>query len=211
MAETVKTDKTYLWLIMAAILILVIFGWQLSKNWLNSGDQIDPLAIGPSDPAQGSLTPILTIIEFGDFQCPYCAEQHQILKEFINDNLTEVKHVWKDLPLVSIHDKAMEAAVAARCAQAQGQFWPMHNWLFEHQSEFTPENYLEVATALGVDTDIFSQCLVSNTPQTYIQQNILEAQALGLNSTPSIIINDKLYRDVLNITVLNSLLTAAKQ
>jgi protein-disulfide isomerase len=132
----------------------------------------------------------VTIVEFTDYQCPFCLKYAQeTLPSMIADQVAtgEVYYVLKDLPLESIHPSARAAAKAARCAGEQDKYWEMHDALFESQDTWAnlpDETFLDLAGSLGLDPDAFTSCLESEDTNQAIQENIDEALALGANSTP---------------------------
>jgi protein-disulfide isomerase len=139
-------------------------------------------------PALGAANAKVTLVEFTDYQCPFCAKQHsqtlpQIIKEYIDTG--KVKYVVRDLPLESIHSFALQAAQAARCAEEQGKFWEMHDKLFAGQSALSPEQWLHNASALDLDTDQFKTCIQSGKYVAAIRQSAEEASNAGARGTPA--------------------------
>ena len=131
----------------------------------------------------------LTLIEYTDFQCPFCAKYvretfPQLEAEYIKTG--KVKYVRKDFPLESIHPKAFKAAEATRCAQEQGKGWEMHARLFGHQQQRSAATHFPAhAQAVGVDTTAFQHCLDSGKYATQIRQDMSEGQGAGVTGTPS--------------------------
>jgi protein-disulfide isomerase len=137
-------------------------------------------------PIQGSETAKVTLVEFSDYQCPYCGrharETHpQIEKQYIQTG--KLRYVFFDMPLESIHKFAFKAAQAARCAEAQGKFWQMHDRLFANQQALEP--WSVHAKALGLDVPKFDACVSSNEFVAAIRQDMAVAQKLGVAATPS--------------------------
>lgn len=142
------------------------------------------------DPALGPATAPVTIIEFSDYQCPYCrrwAEQveGQILKTYGD----KVRLVYRDFPLTSIHPEAMPAAEAANCAGEQGKYWEYHDALFKQSQGLGQEAYLAYARELGLNMDQFQQCLKEHRYQNEIKADAQYAAQLGVRSTPTFFIN----------------------
>ncbi len=130
----------------------------------------------------------LTLIEYTDFQCPFCAKYvhdtfPQIEAEYIKTG--KVKYVRKDFPLESIHPHAFKAAEATRCAQDQDKGWEMHARLFNHPQQLAPTNLPEHAQAVGLDSTAFQQCLDSGKHAAQIRKDMSEAQGAGVTGTPS--------------------------
>ena len=116
------------------------------------------------DPAIGAEKPIITIVEFGDFQCPYCKEEAPIIRRVLLQYSNEVKLIFRDFPISASHADAVGAALAANCANEQGKFWEYHDLLYQNQDNLSIENLLVMANDLGVDFDKFSQCLIELKP-----------------------------------------------
>ncbi|MCA9936464.1 MAG: DsbA family protein [Ardenticatenaceae bacterium] len=147
--------------------------------------------------ALGNPTAGITIVEFTDYQCPYCARHvSQTLPQIVTDLIEtgRVYYVVKDFPLEQIHPQAATAAAAARCAGEQEAYWEMHDLLFSAQESWSgKENVSSIlvdkAFELGLDTDAFSECLNSGRQDQVIQDNLEEGIALGVRGTPSFFIN----------------------
>ena len=149
--------------------------------------------IGKS-PSIGSKDAKVTIIEFSDFQCPYCRQSQSTLKKLMLNYANDVRLVFKHLPL-EIHSEAFGAAQAAFCAGQQGSFWQYHDALFALDS-FSPEIFKKSASQLGLDVSGLDDCLKSKTSSAAIQADIGEAKRLGINSTPTFVINGRMLRGV---------------
>lgn len=149
-------------------------------------------------PERGPKDAAVTIVEYSDFQCPFCARAYttietQILKEYGD----KVRFVFKNFPLSSIHPWAEDGAVASECAFQQGndQFWAMYNGLFSKQGEITKENVKEkaseIASGSGLDAERFKECLEGKKSLDAVKADESEAAALGVNSTPTFFINGR--------------------
>ena len=150
------------------------------------------LAIGvlPDDPVSGSASARIEIVEFSDFQCPFCKRVMPVLKQLTEKYPTQVKLVWKDFPL-PIHPDARPAAEAAQCAREQGKFWDYHDKLFANQSEMTPANLKQWAGQMGMDAAKFSACFDNATNRQRVQGDMDEGNRDGVSSTPTIFINGR--------------------
>ncbi|NJL11382.1 MAG: DsbA family protein [Calothrix sp. SM1_7_51] len=149
--------------------------------------QINPQGIVGESPATGPIESKVLLVEFSDFQCPYCAEAHKTLKKFMAKHQNEVTLVYKNLPLTDIHPQAIAAATAAWAAQQQGQFWPYQDALFTNQKLLGEGFYLDTAKKLNLDVDKFQKdrLLANGT----IQKDVELAYNLGLNGTPFFVMN----------------------
>ncbi|MDO8281413.1 MAG: thioredoxin domain-containing protein [Thermodesulfovibrionia bacterium] len=147
------------------------------------------LPIGASS-VKGDKGGAVTIVEFSDFQCPYCSKLQPTLNEVLQAYPKGVKFVFKDFPL-SFHKQAKNAAVAARAAGEQGKFWEMHDLLFENFNKLTDDSYKEFAAKLGLDGNKFMADFSSNKYDQLIQQDIDLAGTADVNGTPTLFINGK--------------------
>jgi protein-disulfide isomerase len=140
-------------------------------------------------PAVGAASPLVTILEFSDFQCPFCAAVQPTLKQILQEYAGAVKLVFKHLPL-EIHRNAMPAARAAYCAGQQERFWQYHDELFASKNLST-ESFNVVAKNLGLNLQTFQSCLNSVDSLNAITNDVETARRLRIESTPSFVINDR--------------------
>jgi protein-disulfide isomerase len=142
-------------------------------------------------PLKGRADARLTVVEFSDYQCPFCGRYvRDTLTHIDQDYVTtgKVKYVFRDFPLESIHKQAFKAHEAAYCAGEQGQYWPMHDRLFANQEALVVSALVAHAAALELDADRFRQCLDSDRHAATIRKNLAEAQAAGVTATPTFLI-----------------------
>jgi len=139
-------------------------------------------------PAIGPETATVTMVEFSDFQCPFCARVGPTLKQIKDEYGDDVRIVFKHLPL-SMHAKAPAAHAAAEAASRQGKFWEMHDKIFASQREMSPEKYREYATELGLDVGQFDRDVASADVKNRIDADTKEAARLGATGTPAFYIN----------------------
>jgi protein-disulfide isomerase len=150
------------------------------------------VAVAADDPALGGSGAAVTLIEFSDFQCPFCARVVPTLKQVHAAYGDRVQIVWKDFPLTSIHPLAFKAAEAGQCAREQNKFWEYHDQLFANQQALEPESLKKYAVAAGLDAPKFNACLDSAKFASRVQGQIEAGNELGVSSTPSIFINGRL-------------------
>jgi protein-disulfide isomerase len=136
----------------------------------------------------------VTIYEFSDYQCPFCARffsstLSQIEEAYIKTG--KVKFVYKDFPLDSIHAEATPAAIAARCAGDQGKFWEMHDSIFENQQSLSSSNYKKWASEMGLNTGEFNNCLDTQKYLSAVRKDLVEGQEAGIRGTPGFVIAGK--------------------
>jgi protein-disulfide isomerase len=144
------------------------------------------------NPSRGSADAPVTIVEFSDFQCPFCSRATATLKKLDESFPGKIRIVYRDFPLVQIHPNAARAAEAAACANDQGKFWAMHDVLFEHQDKLGEADLKQSAVVLGLDAAAFDQCLESGRHSAEWQKDTAEGQRYGVSSTPAFFINGRL-------------------
>jgi protein-disulfide isomerase len=144
------------------------------------------------DPVKGTATAPVTIVEFSDFQCPFCSRAVPTLKQIEQRYGDKVRIVFRDLPLTSIHKDAAKAAEAASCANEHGKFWEMHDRLFANQSLLGVEELKKHAEAVGVPAEPFAKCLDSGKYAAEWQKDTEAAQQAGVSSTPAFFVNGRL-------------------
>ena len=149
----------------------------------------------------GSSRATVAVVEFSDYQCPYCREFHdriypRLKKEYVETGMVQFVH--KDLPLKSIHPQALPAALAASCAGLQKHFWPMHDALYANHGTLSPELYPKLAREFGLDEAKFSACLADPAREQFVMRDVAEARGLGITGTPSFVIG-KIQGDVLTV------------
>ncbi len=150
-------------------------------------------------PSMGTPGAPVRIVVFTDFECPYCRREAQTIRQnLLKDFPDQVRLYFKEFPIPSIHPWAEAAAVAGRCfyQQSEDDFWAYHDWIFDHQSEITADNLrgkiLEFAGTLpNMDTLRLTQCLEGDEAKAEVAASVKEAQALGVNSTPTMFINGR--------------------
>jgi protein-disulfide isomerase len=131
---------------------------------------------------KGDKNAKVTLIEFADYQCPFCARFYRETLLQIEDNYIftgKVKFFFRNFPLERSHPQAFKAAVAATCAGEQGKFWAMHNRLFTHQDELSPGDLLQHAKALSLDSSKFTRCLDSEASAAKVRNELAEGQKAG--------------------------------
>jgi protein-disulfide isomerase len=141
-------------------------------------------------PSVGAKDAPITMVEFGDFQCPFCRASENSVKEVRAKYGDKVRLVYMDFPL-GIHQHAMDAANAARCAGEQDKFWQYHDAIFADQSKLAPADLKASAAKLGLDAKKFGACLDKTKYQSQIQQDMAEATKLGVTGTPTFFINGR--------------------
>jgi protein-disulfide isomerase len=149
------------------------------------------VALRPDDPASGKKDAPVTVVEFSDFQCPFCFRAVQPVKDVEQAFGKDVRIVWKHMPL-PFHPNAMPAAIAAEAAREQGKFWQMHDKLFANQQALSDTVYEQYAKELGLDLARFRAALRAPETRKRIEQDAAAAAAAGVTGTPSFIVNGEL-------------------
>lgn len=151
----------------------------VSKLQISSGDT----------PPRGPANAKVTIIEFSDFECPYCASAEPLIQQILNSYPNDVKLYYRNFPLTQLHPDAMNAAMSAECANEQGKFWEMHDKLFANQQALGVINLKQYAKDVGLDTAQFNTCLDSNKYQSQITKDTQDGLAAGVGGTPSFFVD----------------------
>lgn len=141
-------------------------------------------------PIKGVKTAPVTIVEFSDFQCPYCAQLQPTLREVLKAYPNEVKLVFKHYPL-SFHAQAKNAAKASLASAEQGKFWEMHDAIFENFNKLSDEKFKELAAQIGLNVEKFTADYSSNKFDQQIQQDITLGNSIGVTGTPTLFLNGK--------------------
>jgi protein-disulfide isomerase len=143
-----------------------------------------------SEPVRGAKDATVTIVEFSDFQCPFCQRVTTTLEQVEREYGGKVRIAFKHLPL-SMHPKAPDAHAAAEAAHRQGKFWEMHDRIFENQQEMSPEKYVEYAREIGLDVGRFERDRASPEVKERIEADKRVADGLGVSGTPAFFVNGR--------------------
>ena len=210
--SSVTISKLTIWkaasFVFAALFIISLLtggfglGNSVTGQVVNNGDVPSPapsgdikVNIGSDDPVLGSKNAAIKVVEFSDFQCPFCERAYsgavagiKASSDFKNG---DVAIVYKHFPLNSIHPYAQKAAEAAECANRQGKFWEYHNMLFENQEALDTPSLKSYASQLGLDTAKFNKCLDGGEATAKVNKDSQEAQAAGGQGTPYFVLINK--------------------
>jgi protein-disulfide isomerase len=170
-----------------------------------------PLAVPVSerDHSQGSPDAPITLVEYGDYECPHCGAVHPILKQILGEMGNGLRFVFRHYPLSAMHHHAMRAAEAAESAAAQGQFWPMHDVLFEHQQNLEDDAFVGYAQSLGLDLPRFKAEFSGHLHLPRVQEDFRGGVRSGVKGTPSFFINGIRYKGAYDFEPLLAALRAA--
>ncbi len=167
--------------------------------------EVDP----ERDQVRGPLAAPVTIVEYGDFQCPYCGQAEPVVRELLRD-FGEVRYVWRHLPLNDVHPRAQLAAEAAEAAASQGMFWEMHDLLLANQDALGPSDLKGYAEQLGLDLDRFESDLREHSGAGRIADDVDSADLSGVSGTPTFFINGRRHYGAYDIATLSAAVRAAQ-
>src|SRR5216117_1045225 len=153
-----------------------------------------PKLVIPVDPSrdhiQGDPKALLNLVEYGDYQCPFCGAAYPEVKKVQKELGSELRFVFRNFPLMNIHEHAMNAAETAEAASSQGKFWPMHDFLYEHQANLGDPNVaLGYAKKLSLDSQKFEREIAQHTYQKRIKDDFMGGVKSGVNGTPTFYVN----------------------
>lgn len=193
--------KPYLWLALPALFLLGLgAGWLIwgrnaatapAPNQVNVNPDVKRYDIqNDGDPSIGPDDAVVTIVEFSDYQCPYCAKWHnEVFKRLMETYKGKIRFIYRDFPLYSIHPEAIPAAEAANCAGEQGAYWSFHEALFSEKYSLGKQAYTQYAGELGLNADQFGQCLSARRFKDEVDADLKYAANLGVSSTPTFFVN----------------------
>ena len=179
---------------------------------LGTAEVITDLAV-PVDPDRDHLrgpreSPV-TVVEYGDFECPYCGQAEPAVRALLAD-FGDVRYVWRHLPLTDVHPRAQLAAEATEAAAKHGKFWDMHDLLFTHQDALKPQDLVRYARELGLDADKFSENLMKHVGAARVAEDVDSADLSTVSGTPTFFINGKRHYGAYDINTLSAAVKAAR-
>jgi Na+/H+ antiporter NhaA len=170
-------------------------------------DDVDP----SRDHIRGPEDAPVTLLEYGDFECPYCGQAEQVIRELLLSHGSDVRYVWRHLPLNDVHPSAQLAAEAAEAAAAQERFWEMYDAMLTHQDELRPRDLSRYAEELGLDIEQFKDDLRTHAHADRVLADVATADESGVSGTPTFFINGRRHYGVYDIDTLTEAVGAAKQ
>ena len=197
---------------VVAVVVVCMFGYyfyQMSAD--ESANAPVNIEVNATDHIRGSLNGKVTLVEFGDFQCPACGNYEPLVEKVIDQNKKDLKFVFRHFPLTQVHQNAMLAAKASESASLQGKFWEMHDVIYAHQTDWSEgvdarNVFISYAQNIGLDVEKFK----TNLDNPSIEQNILaeekEGVKLGVNSTPSFFLNGKKLKNPATVEEFDALI-----
>jgi Na+/H+ antiporter NhaA len=173
---------------------------------LDLADEVDP----ERDHVRGPADALVTLVEYGDFECPYCGHAEAVIRELLSTFGHDLRYVWRHLPLTDVHTNAQIAAEAAEAASARGRFWEFYDALFADQEALSVRDLLARAEQLGLDRQRFADELRRREYAARVAEDVASADASGVSGTPSFFINGRRYRDAYDLQTLSDAVRAAK-
>lgn len=170
--------------------------------------------VSPVDPdrdhVRGPADAPVTLVEYADFECPYCGQAEPVLRHLLAEFGDDLRYVFRHLPLTDVHPRAQTAAEAAEAAAAQGQFWELHDVLFAHQDALRPSELIGYAEQLGLDSERFRDEIRKHTHAPRIADDVDDADASGVSGTPTLFINGRRHHGAFDLPSLEAAVRAAR-
>ena len=164
------------------------------------------IPVGKDDHVLGPADAPVTLVEYGDYECPACGAAHPMVKAILKRLGAKLRFVFRNMPLSEIHPNAELAAEAAEAAAAQGKFWEMHDALYEHQDELGPDLVMTLAKRLRLDMSRFEEDLVSRRFRNRVKRDFMGGVRSGVNGTPTFFIDGVRYDGTLDEQSLEAVL-----
>jgi protein-disulfide isomerase len=155
------------------------------------------VAVGKSDHVQGPENAPVTLVEYGDYQCPYCADVHSMIQSIIKTMGANLRFVFRHMPLNEVHPFAQYAAEAAEAAGAQGKFWEMHDAIYDHQSDLGSDLLHRLALMLNLDIPRFEAELEARRYRPRVKRDFMGGMRSGVAATPTFFINGDRYDGII--------------
>jgi len=178
---------------------------------LGTSETLVDLAL-PVDPERdhlrGPAEAPVTVVEYGDFECPYCGRAEPVIRELLAD-FVDVRYVWRHLPLSDVHPRAELAAEAAEAAAAQGAFWGMYDLLLDHQGDLTPRDLHAYAEQLELDLERYRDELSGHAHAPRVEEDVDSADISGVTGTPTFFVNERRHDGAYDIETLSAAVRAA--
>lgn len=214
---TLTSDAKFIIGVLVATVVVIGGGAYItSKKSTSDTGKIVPegqmqYLVREDSPVLGPKDAKVSVVEFGDFQCPACGALHPVLKavkqQFADKN---VRFIFRQFPL-SQHEHARLAASASLAANAQGKFWEYHDTLFEHQTNLNQEDLVTYAKNIGLDVEKFTKDMNASESANTVQRDVTDGSALNVLSTPTIFINNIQYKDKYSVKDLSAAIESELQ
>ncbi len=180
---------------------------QTSADLVDLADEVD----AARDHIRGPVEAPVTLVEYGDYECPYCSVAEVAIREVLAEFGDDLRYVWRHLPLNDVHRSAQTAAEAAEAAAAQGAFWPMHDLLITDPDELDPDDLDGYAQQLGLDRDRFWDDIRRHVHVGRVADDVASADASGVAGTPTFFINGRRHEGAYDASALTDAIAAARR
>jgi Na+/H+ antiporter NhaA len=177
-----------------------------AEDILDLSAEVDP----ERDHIRGPRDALVTFVEYGDFECPYCGQAEGMIRELLADFGDEVRYVWRHLPLNDVHASAQIAAEASEAAGVEDRFWEMHDVLLSHQGDLRPEDLLTYARQLGLDAERMADELRRRVHAPRVSEDVASADESGVSGTPTFFVNGRRHYGSYDVTTLTVAVRAAR-
>jgi Na+/H+ antiporter NhaA len=177
-----------------------------AEDILDLSEDVDP----DRDHIRGPEDALVTLVEYGDFECPFCGQAEPVIRELLTSFGEDVRYVWRHLPLNDVHPNAQITAEASEAAAAQGHFWEMHDTMLEHQDGLRPTRLTAYAKDLGLNADRITEELRHREYASRVSQDVASADESGVSGTPTFFINGRRHYGPYDIATLTGAVTAAR-
>lgn len=169
------------------------------------------LPVSERDHLIGPQKAVVTLVEYGDYECPYCGQAYPVVNQLMDMFETILRLAYRHFPLTTVHPHAQQAAEAAEAAGAQDQFWEMHSMLYENQDALDEESLLEYADDLGLSVEQFASDLAEHRHAPKIQEDVTSGIRSGVNGTPTFFINGLRHDGSFDLETLAAAITDATE
>ena len=177
-----------------------------AEDLLDLSQEVDP----DRDHIRGPADALVTLVEYGDFECPYCGQAEQVIRDLLASADDDVRYVWRHLPLNDVHPHAQIAAEASEAAGAQGRFWEMHDTLLGHQGDLRQAHLTAYAEELGLDAERIVKELHHREYASRISEDVASADESGVSGTPTFFVNGRRHYGAYDIATLTETVKAAR-
>ena len=197
------------------LLIVALFAYYFyAVSQGKVSNTVQDVVVTDTDHVRGAQDGKVTLVEFGDFQCPACGAYEPLVRQVTKDNPTTLKVVFRHFPLTAIHPNALLAAKAAEAAGLQGKFWEMHDMLYDNQKSWASglnarDFFMTYAQTIGLDVNKFSTDLTSSQVESKILAEYQEGVKLGVQGTPTFFLNGKMLENPQSVEAFDALIKEA--
>jgi protein-disulfide isomerase len=176
-----------------------------AEDLIDLAEDVDP----SRDHIRGPDSATVTLVEYGDFECPFCGQAEPVVRELLESFGDDLRYVWRHLPLNDVHGSAQLAAEAVEAAAAQGSFWEMYDAFLAHQDALTPRDIDRIAHELNLDTDRFWSEMRRHEYAPRVAEDVASADASGVSGTPTFFINGRRHQGAYDVATLTAAVRAA--